>query len=173
MWVRGQVVIRKAVIVGLSLGVVCVVVAWLDSYRKHRVDANYPGGCVVRKIGDNCGLVSWRYGWLSVERIDNCIPIRQEYLMGQIPGWLWLKYQTGKTIHYYEHVTADGSRTCQFAVRAWVLAIGFSAYPLIAFHCGPLRQCRRRRRGCCVACGYDLTGNTSGICSECGTEVKA
>ena len=25
-----------------------------------------------------------------------------------------------------------------------------------------------RRPGCCLRCGYDLTGNTSGICSECG-----
>ena len=27
----------------------------------------------------------------------------------------------------------------------------------------------RRRRGQCVRCGYDLTGNTSGTCPECGT----
>lgn len=24
---------------------------------------------------------------------------------------------------------------------------------------------------CCVACGYDLTGNVSGVCPECGTDV--
>jgi|GEM_PF-3343719 len=34
-----------------------------------------------------------------------------------------------------------------------------------------------RRRGAadeplCDACGYNLTGNTSGICSECGTVIK-
>ena len=28
---------------------------------------------------------------------------------------------------------------------------------------------RRYRAGRCQNCGYDLTGNTSGICSECGT----
>ena len=27
------------------------------------------------------------------------------------------------------------------------------------------------RRKTCPACGYDLTGNTSGICPECGTPV--
>ena len=26
----------------------------------------------------------------------------------------------------------------------------------------------RRKHGLCVRCGYNLTGNTSGICSECG-----
>jgi hypothetical protein len=26
----------------------------------------------------------------------------------------------------------------------------------------------RRQRGQCPACGYDLTGNVSGVCPECG-----
>ena len=32
------------------------------------------------------------------------------------------------------------------------------------------RSARRRRRpGCCTNCGYDLTGNVSGVCPECGS----
>ena len=27
---------------------------------------------------------------------------------------------------------------------------------------------QRRRKGLCLKCGYDLTGNVSGVCSECG-----
>lgn len=30
------------------------------------------------------------------------------------------------------------------------------------------RDRRRVRPGCCPRCGYNLTGNTSGVCSECG-----
>ena len=30
------------------------------------------------------------------------------------------------------------------------------------------RDRRRIRPGCCRRCGYNLTGNTSGVCSECG-----
>ena len=26
----------------------------------------------------------------------------------------------------------------------------------------------RRRKGLCLSCGYDLTGNVSGVCPECG-----
>ena len=26
----------------------------------------------------------------------------------------------------------------------------------------------RRKRGLCPSCGYDLTGNVSGVCPECG-----
>ena len=39
-----------------------------------------------------------------------------------------------------------------------------------------IHRCARRKPGRCAQCGYDLTGNTSGICSECGarhTETAA
>jgi hypothetical protein len=29
----------------------------------------------------------------------------------------------------------------------------------------------RRKHGQCLGCGYSLTGNTSGVCPECGTAV--
>jgi membrane protein implicated in regulation of membrane protease activity len=38
------------------------------------------------------------------------------------------------------------------------------------------RRSRRRRRkelGLCASCGYSLTGNTSGVCPECGAAVGA
>jgi hypothetical protein len=58
---------------------------------------------------------------------------------------------------------------------AWVLLILlvlFAAYPLRAFTRGPLRRHRRRKRGLCICCGYNLTGNVSGICPECGTSTQ-
>jgi hypothetical protein len=33
------------------------------------------------------------------------------------------------------------------------------------------RSSRRPPMGCCPACAYNLTGNVSGICPECGTAV--
>jgi hypothetical protein len=35
------------------------------------------------------------------------------------------------------------------------------------------RLFRRMRLHCCSNCGYDLTGNVSGVCSECGKAVPA
>jgi hypothetical protein len=56
------------------------------------------------------------------------------------------------------------------AVQAplWLLFALWSSYPIVAFVRGPVRRWRRRRRGLCVKCGYNLTGNVSGICPECG-----
>jgi hypothetical protein len=37
---------------------------------------------------------------------------------------------------------------------------------------GPLRARRRRLKGWCVECGYDLAGNRTGRCPECGSAVR-
>lgn len=34
------------------------------------------------------------------------------------------------------------------------------------------RRRRRRRHGLCATCRYDLIGNKSGICPECGTKIE-
>lgn len=49
-----------------------------------------------------------------------------------------------------------------------VLALG-STVPLAI---APVRQWRRRRNGWCLTCGYDLRGNRSGRCPECGTRLR-
>lgn len=58
------------------------------------------------------------------------------------------------------------------AVHLLVLALAFSIYPLIVFVRGPLRRWRRRWRGECEPCGYNLTGNITGVCPECGSQIR-
>ena len=53
-------------------------------------------------------------------------------------------------------------------IPAWSLVLLFGCYPTLAFTCGPLRRHRRRRNGLCIRCGYNLEGNVSGVCPECG-----
>jgi len=60
----------------------------------------------------------------------------------------------------------------QLESPGWALVAALIAYPTIAFIRGPLRRWRRRRKGRCLKCGYNLTGNVSGVCPECGTEVR-
>jgi len=57
-------------------------------------------------------------------------------------------------------------------IPVWALLLSFGAYPAIAFARGPLRRYRRRRRGLCLTCGYDLIGNVTGVCSECGEATE-
>ena len=51
-------------------------------------------------------------------------------------------------------------------VTLWFPLVLLGAYPTIAFIRGPLRRYRRRRRGLCLTCGYDLRGS-AGRCPEC------
>lgn len=52
--------------------------------------------------------------------------------------------------------------------QLWPCFVLFATYPTIAFIRGPVRRWRRRRKGLCVKCGYDLTGNVTAVCPECG-----
>ena len=58
-----------------------------------------------------------------------------------------------------------------FVLSLWAPLILFAIYPTIAFTRGLLRRYRRRRKGLCLKCGYDLTGNVTGVCSECGQPI--
>ncbi len=53
----------------------------------------------------------------------------------------------------------------------WAPFLMFCIPPAVAFVQGPLRRYRRRNRNQCIQCGYSLTGNTSGICPECGMQA--
>ena len=73
--------------------------------------------------------------------------------------------------------SSSGGKRCQggsFILRVPLATsfLVFAAYPALAFIRGPVRRHRRRKRGQCVGCGYNLTGNVTGVCPECGTEVR-
>jgi hypothetical protein len=55
---------------------------------------------------------------------------------------------------------------------AFVLAAILGLYPIGYFLAPRLRRrSHRRRHGLCVQCGFDLSGNESGVCPECGTRT--
>ena len=58
-----------------------------------------------------------------------------------------------------------------FSLHVWWVFLVLITYPTIAFIRG-VRQWRRRTKGWCIPCGYDLTGNESGVCPECGNRFE-
>ena len=48
----------------------------------------------------------------------------------------------------------------------------FKYFRLIHAFAKQYRKMKRRWRDECIVCGYNLRGNTSGICPECGVAVK-
>jgi len=69
----------------------------------------------------------------------------------------------------YAYQSSGAQATRVFFVPHWLIGVMLSAYPL-------LRSWRRwRSRPCsypaCAKCGYNLTGNVSGVCPECGEKI--
>ncbi|MBU0717865.1 MAG: hypothetical protein KJ749_06410, partial [Planctomycetes bacterium] len=74
----------------------------------------------------------------------------------------------------YKRVVADGSsdeylsRSMLFLeLPLWGLTVVLGAYPTGVLYRGPIRRWRRRRRGLCLKCGYDLRLLTEPRCPEC------
>ena len=62
-------------------------------------------------------------------------------------------------------------RTDWLFLPLWVPCTGI-AFFLAVYLLPPLIQrWSRKRKGLCGACGYDLTGNLSGVCPECATPI--
>jgi hypothetical protein len=59
----------------------------------------------------------------------------------------------------------------QLRFPGWVPVVLLVLIPARWFSCRT-RLRRRQVAGACLACGYSLTGNTSGTCPECGTPIK-
>ena len=50
--------------------------------------------------------------------------------------------------------------------------VSVATWHFFTLWCIRRRRARLIRAGLCRSCGYDLTGNTSGVCPECGTPVN-
>jgi hypothetical protein len=57
----------------------------------------------------------------------------------------------------------------EVSIPLWIPAVGAGIPTIMLWRADR----RRRLRGCCRRCGYDLTGNVSGRCPECGTAIHA
>jgi len=146
--------IRKIIIVVLTLGAGACAVAWVLSYAAPLVD-----GAIIGTERRVWTLLHGRMFWsrrVNGTQLDWGSPprtIRLPYLFGVT----WKLQSNAKYI------------AAHLFMKSAFLVLG--AYPAFAFIRGPMRRWRRRRKGLCLKCGYDLTGNESGVCPECGSVV--
>ena len=89
-------------------------------------------------------------------------------------GWVFMRGHASTSLafagfEFYRGTTPRSGMTFAFALLAvplWPLVAMTLALPAVRL----CLACRRRtRHGRCGLCGYDLTGNVSGVCPECGT----
>ena len=75
---------------------------------------------------------------------------------------------SGGVPYILDYFTLNGQLV--ISICFWFPITVFSIAPLV-WLTRKLRRRRRRKRNLCVTCGYNLRGNTSGRCPECGTPV--
>ncbi len=83
------------------------------------------------------------------------------------------KAETGFAGFYVKSNTIGNTFAQGFGVPFWMVALLLLTYPAIALKRGPLRRRRRRKRGLCIHCGYNLTGLSSNRCPECGYGIAS
>ena len=176
--------IRKLIIVVLTLAAVGTGLLWALSY------VNSPPYWHVRfarlnlRVGHQrytptyghwslMHMVGRSYKYQQIVLSPGCLHSTVSYPVppGEIPPERWYEWR-GYYFHFDTRgVWLTGHATVSFDLPLFGPFALFAAYPAIAFIRGPVGRWRRRRRGLCIKCGYDLTGNVSGVYPECGTEV--
>ncbi|UCE58113.1 MAG: hypothetical protein JSU63_11770 [Phycisphaerales bacterium] len=156
--------IRKTIIVLLTITVVLGVELWLESRDGSMINIyGYP------YIHTNAPDDTWYLG-LYVE--DSRLHIQHTQDAGRQTATAKPEVSVGPILGFcYERFYMWGN-FYHVTVPMWAVVLALAVHPTIAFIRGPLLRRRRRRKGLCIVCGYDLTGNVSGVCSECGTEIE-
>jgi len=162
--------IRKAIIVLLTLGAVGSGVPWYFSRGPGVIlwDTGYElDGYIDRERGS---LALGSFYFERQERLGAAEPLSDS------AWWCCSRRSEDQDLFHYAVGVYDDlggrARHTLLQIRLFPFMLIFAAYPAIAFIRGPLRRWRRRRKGLCMKCGYDLTGNESGACPECGSDVR-
>lgn len=162
---RGEDLIRKVFIGLLTLGALSIVLISSCEFASE-VGLALPkpqtvGLGPLHSVGSSAVGIAVHWECIHLE------VARRTMATSERPGW----------IHHPRTLFSCGARPLGPWVHYWVRApsflvvISLLAYPLFAFVTGPYRRFRRRRNGQCIHCGYDLAGNVSGVCPECGVKV--
>ena len=167
--------IRKAIIVALTLAALVTAGLGMRCYilpnpSQHKVDFGFPRSAQY-------GPRDWQI-WITLVEGNVYVGGRRWNAPPQTP-WHQGVSDYRRPFGYLLRVCAAPTmsspvvfiRYWKIWAPSWAVAMVLAIYPTIAFVRGPLRRRRRRRRGLCVTCSYDLTGNTSGVCPECAMKV--
>ena len=95
---------------------------------------------------------------------------------GDYVGWIWYRNRDVDLGWWpsYDDSTSPAAgpflrqRTRRLIVPLWIPFLLTAIATIMLW-----RRDRRRLVGHCRKCEYDLTGNVTGVCSECGTKVSA
>ena len=182
---------KKILFSGCSIATVLVASVWILSYR-HRLtwfsddhkslpvtavtigdgDLSLSSSSSVAPVGRTTGSSRWFPG-IVVETLNFA-----ELMVSDEPAGFHVRpggpifRPDGSTIFDgVPFVGLTNVRQQTVIVRFWFLLLVCSLYPMVVTLRWCIARYRNRGRVMCGGCGYDLRGNVSGICPECGEVV--
>lgn len=123
-------------------------------------------------------VLRWTFHGLAALSLIACCTVtfgtlRAHLMMQQNLAALRQRYGTSVHVHdTYVGVDFLGRRMPPWVPIAVTAALPAAWLSLVLAR-RLLLPTMRKRLGLCPSCGYDLTGNVSGTCPECGTPVAA
>lgn len=156
--------IRTGIIIMSLVAAAGICVLWVWSYTGRYKQPGWTGTItgweITSQSGDAC--VSGSRGMCYVSLHANVI--------GRTT-WVDSKFTVDEWFGPFQLLATQ--RFVDFWFPVWSPLVLMLAFPTIALVHGSVRRWRRRRRGLCTSCGYDLYGNTSEKCPECGTGIES
>ncbi len=153
MKTRGK--IRHVLFFVLTTATIVTLVLWArSSFAKLHFSHLFPDGYVTINLGYGTVDLQWQsatsqWNWTTIRQYSARLPARVfGFELWHSPG---AYMRLDLTIHF------------------GLLLLVLGSYPLFTAIAGRMRIRHRKRRNLCVDCAYNLTGNTSGVCPECGT----
>lgn len=166
---------------------------WIDSYREYLSTGNVMDssfGPHTRhghgfRWGDEGDLFdcSDGCGWRQIDFVRGVLTIfdsrsmpadtPQGYATFDFLGFRFRSLASRTT--WGTNLAGDATKTCITYIRTLELPLWsivcLSLVPPVLTIPRRLRSRRRRQQGECIRCGYDLRGNVTGRCSECGSDI--
>ena len=150
---------RKGLFTTLVVLSVLTLLAWAWSYVGIMLHSGTGYFAIISGSFD-CTDRFWPWGRLPTEQ-----DWKWRWALGLSEGW------PTKWVPHYEWEYKRYSRFPTIVLPLWIPFVLFATYPAVAMIRTHRRRKRQRAEGCCSTCGYDLRGNVSGICPECGTKI--
>jgi len=130
----------------------CIALLLLGSLRWTVALRGSSAWIMVTSGGLSFGMLDWRSSWLPGMYCETCAS------WDEFASCFW-RFGLAPTARSDEDLGV-----MEVTVPLWI-PLALVGVPTIWLG---RRERRLARVGCCAACGYNLTGNTSGRCPECG-----
>ncbi len=155
--------IRKTLLVIVGLLIVATIVLWVRSY--------YVLEAIVFDDGKRIVAVSEFYGIVAVfaASTGGGRPYSGFTYLDRPYQGSWLAQTGGRNFG----LARFGPWGTVVSFPHGAICLVLAAWPVCSFLKWAVVRDHRLRRGSCMHCGYDLTGNTSGTCPECGKAASS